>query len=181
MNTNDSEPGSTIGFEQLAQQFLESAKMILQEMKEVVQQPRIVIEGGTFTDCIFGDNSQIHKSSEVQAKASAIKKVTNWEQIATAIAKVKDLFWGNSSYAVPYCVLRDCFDYHGSRSQFEREIAMLPTSCLPKFSCTPGVVTSTINDNKYMEMPIEKWRSNGAQERVLKLVDGLLKELNDGE
>jgi hypothetical protein len=42
-------------------------------------------------------------------------------------------------------------------------------------------VTSTINDNKYMEMPIEKWRSNGAQERVLKLVDGLLKELNDGE
>lgn len=99
--------------------------------------------------------------------------------IAKAILKVQNLFWGNSSYAIPYCVFRDRYQYHGNRSQYEREIEMLPFTSRPQYSCTPGVVSSTINDNKYMELPIEKWKANHAPQRVISLLDGFTKALDE--
>lgn len=109
------------------------------------------------------------------------KEMPSPEKIAKAMMKVQDLFWGNSSYAIPFCVFRDCYHYHGNRTQYEREVALLPFTVMPQWNCTPGVVSSTINDNKYMELPIDKWKDNRAPERVLKLVEGFQKALDEME
>ena len=109
------------------------------------------------------------------------KEMPSPEKIAKAMMKVQDLFWGNSSYAIPFCVFRDCYHYHGNRTQYEREVGMLPFKMLPKWNCTPGVVSSTINDNKYMELHIDKWKDNHAPERVLKLVEGFRNALIEVE
>lgn len=98
------------------------------------------------------------------------------DALAKAIGKVKALLWGNSSYAVLYCVCRDKYGV-SNRSEWERTIALLPNKTM--HSCTPGVVTSTINDNKYMELPIGKWKENNAPERVMKLVEGFENSLEE--
>lgn len=121
-------------------------------------------------------------SGEDVKREGKVKPTT--DQIAKALAKVSDLFWGNSSYAVPFCVLRDCYIYHDNRSEYEREIALMPPTLLPKYACTPGVVSSTFSDNKYMELDIDRWEMNNAPNRVLRLMEGFkkaMKELEGGE
>lgn len=103
------------------------------------------------------------------------------ERLADAVLKVQSLFWANSSYTVLFCVLRDCCGYPNNRSQYEREMELLPYSSTPAYRCTTGVVSSTINDNKYMEMPVEKWKELGAPARVLKLVDGFKTALEEAK
>ncbi len=96
------------------------------------------------------------------------------DSFAKAIGKVSGLFWGNSSYAVLYCVCRDKYGI-SNRSEWERMIALLPNKT--DYTCTPGVVSSTINDHKYMEMHTDKWESNNAPQRVMKLVEGFKSSL----
>ncbi len=100
------------------------------------------------------------------------------DQLAKAILMVQQSCWANSSYAVLYCVCRDCFDYK-NRSEFERTVQMLPFDTPPSFTCTDGVVTSTFNDNKYMALPISKWDQVNVPKRVLKLADDFQKALHD--
>ncbi len=114
-----------------------------------------------------------------QAGASAAEQpetMPDGDALAKAIGKVKALLWGNSSYAVLYCVCRDKYGVN-NRSEWERMIALLPNPSSHR--CTPGVVSSTINDNKWMELPIKKWKENNAPERVMKLVEGFKTSLEE--
>ena len=147
---------------------------------------RILGNGNTRINQFFMDNHgtvTIHNHAENEPTAKRGKKeMPSPDQIARAIMKVQDKFWANSSYAVLFCVFRDCYLFHDNRSQYEREMTLLPCGVELKYSCTPGVVSSTMNDNKYMELPIDKWKSNKAPERVLTLVESFknaLDEVND--
>ncbi len=119
------------------------------------------------------------KNDEEKKREGKVKPTA--DQIAKALAKVSDLFWGNSSYAVPFCVLRDCYLYHDNRSEYEREIALMPPTLLPDYVCTPGVVSSTFSDNKYMELNIDRWEMNNAPNRVLRLMEGFKKAMKELE
>ena len=81
-------------------------------------------------------------------------------RLLESVESVRSYFWGDSSMAVIFCVCRDCFGYSDNMSQFERE-----------FNCAEGLLSNTFRNNPYMRMPIDKWRENGAKERVLRLVD----------
>jgi hypothetical protein len=45
-------------------------------------------------------------------------------------------------------------------SQFERD-----------FQCQEGLLSNTFRNNSYMRLHVDKWKENGAKERVLRLVD----------
>ena len=114
-----------------------------------------------------------------RSKKKEDREMPSWDIVAKAIQNVQKLFWGNSSYAVLYCVFRDYYSYKGSRSQYEREIGLLHFQVTPLYICTPGVVSSTFSDNRYMELHIDKWADNHAPERTMKLVEGFIKALDE--
>lgn len=95
--------------------------------------------------------------------------------LSRAISEVQPFFWGISSYAVVFCVCRDCFNYPDNMSQFEREIASLSYQVSPKFLCSEGTISNTLKTNPYMKLPVDKWEVNGAKERALKLRDEFMK------
>ncbi len=127
-----------------------------------------------------GDHNTLnHYSKEEQPKPREKKEMPLPDVIATAVLRVQDLFWGNCSYAVLFCVFRDCYIYHDNRSRYEREMGLLPYEEQPDYQCTTGVVSSTINDNKYMELHIDKWKKNNASERSIKLMEGFKAALEE--
>lgn len=130
---------------------------------------------GPISGCVFAmPGATVNQSpvQTVQQEQSGDEEDTiTPDQLARAILKVQHLFWANSSYAVLFCVLRDCFGNADNRSRFEREVALLPFDKRPTYSCTPGVVSSTMNDNPYMDKHVDTWQKNGARERVLKLAN----------
>ena len=87
-------------------------------------------------------------------------------RLARAIEQCQMFFWGESSMAVVFCVCRDCYNYTNNMSQFERE-----------FHCTEGLLSNTFRNNPYMRLHIDKWKQNGAKERVLRLVDAYRKSV----
>ena len=68
--------------------------------------------------------------------------------------------WAASSYAVLFCVCRDKYGIPDNMSQFERD-----------FQCPEGLLSNTFRNNPYMRLPIDKWKENGAKERVLRLAE----------
>ena len=90
------------------------------------------------------------------------------DRLARAIEKCQAFFWGESSMAVIFCVCRDCFGYANNMSQFERE-----------FHCTEGLLSNTFRNNPYMRLHIDKWKQNGAKERVLRLVEEYRKAVEE--
>jgi len=115
-------------------------------------------------------NLSIDKAGTVQvhdAHRPAEKKYDS-EALLQGLDKVRGFFWGESSMAVIFCVCRDCFDYANNMSQFERE-----------FHCKEGLLSNTFRNNPYMHLHIDKWRQNGAKERVLRLVDAYRKAVDE--
>ncbi len=144
-------------------------------------------QGATINNLVINGNmnksgtdhiSNNGRQEEAQDK-KADREMPSWDIITKAIENVSGLFWGNSSYAVLYCVFRDYYSYKGSRSQYEREIGLLHFQVTPLYICTPGVVSSTFSDNRYMELHIDKWADNHAPERTMKLVEGFIKALDE--
>ena len=103
------------------------------------------------------------------------KKNISPDILSRAISEVQPFFWGISSYAVLFCVCRDCFNYPDNMSQFERDLANLPFLVCPKYLCSEGTISNTLKANPYMRLPVDKWEANGAKERALILRDEFVK------
>lgn len=139
-----------------------------------------------FLEMLFKNGVQIsnfimdnHGTMNVHAHEDSSKK-ENKQDIAPdvlsrAISEVQPFFWGISSYAVLFCVCRDCFNYPDNMSQFERELANLSYLVNPKYLCSEGTISNTLKANPYMKLPVDKWEANGAKERALILRDAFVK------
>lgn len=82
------------------------------------------------------------------------------ETLVACVDAVRQYFWCPSSLSVIFCVCRDNYYYPNNMSQFERD-----------FRCSQGLLSNTFRNNPYMRLHIDKWRQNGAKDRVLRLVD----------
>ena len=114
-------------------------------------------------------NLSIEKATvQVHDAHQPAEKKYDSEELLRGIDKVRAFFWGESSMAVIFCVCRDCYDYANNMSQFERE-----------FHCTEGLLSNTFRNNPYMRLHIDKWKQNGAKERVLRLVEEYRKAVEE--
>ena len=106
-------------------------------------------------------------------EAQAVKKdvMPPTDQLIQAVGKVLNMFWGNSSYAVLFCVCRDYFGYPNNMSMFESEFADLFNDVCPHYKCSPGTIVSAFFNNSFLKLPVEKWKENGAKQRALLLAD----------
>lgn len=105
------------------------------------------------------------------------KKNLDKEKLALAIENCQGIFWGNSAYAVVFCVCRDGFKMNASKSAFERMIEMLPYKKKREFTCTPGTLANAFSDNPFYNNKMDKWDDMNVMERVIKLRDELIKQL----
>jgi len=87
------------------------------------------------------------------------------EDVASAYKACKDYTWGAASMATIFAVCRDVYQWKDNASMFERQMAAM------KIDCPRGTISNAIRNNPYMRMPVGKWASQGASERVLKLAD----------
>ena len=95
------------------------------------------------------------------------------DMVGEALSKCGDYIWGNSAYAVPFCVCRDVYGWEDNASLFERKLE------LEGVELPPGTINTAINRNPYMKLPIFKWKDNGAKERVLKFKEEFERLMED--
>ena len=80
--------------------------------------------------------------------------------LVASVEDVRMYFWKPSAMAVIFCVCRDRYRYADNMSQFERD-----------FQCPEGLLSNTFRNNPYMRLHIDKWKENGAKDRVLRLAE----------
>ena len=114
--------------------------------------------------------NQHDKESDSDNKSSERISV---DMVGEALSKCGDYIWGNSAYAVPFCVCRDVYGWEDNASLFERKLE------LEGVEFPAGTINATINRNPYMKLPIFKWKDNGAKERVLKFKEEFERLMED--
>lgn len=125
-----------------------------------------------------------HSYRECMAMVSATEdrqkqKCCLLERVCQAARAGAHLFWAGSAWAVVYCVLRDCFDYTDTVSEFERNAAKFDLPDSFEHRCGAGKVQRTISNHPYMRLDVNKWKDKGAADREGALVDFLKAELQD--
>ena len=94
------------------------------------------------------------------------------ERLARAIEQSQAFFWGNSAYAVLFCLLRDEYGMADNMSQFEAKIEQLPYSARRSYTCSKGTIANAFNNNLIYKQPVGKWKDK-ASTRILKLLEEL--------
>ena len=100
------------------------------------------------------------------------------KRLARAVESCADNFWANSSWAVVFCVCRDCCDYHGSMADFERLAGSLPLTRPLSYSCPAGTIQKTLSNNPFMQQSVTRWQQLGGKGRVLHLAEMLEERLS---
>ena len=115
---------------------------------------------GNITGCTFAmPGSTVTQQAAPAVPSNHVKRDIPAVLVA-CVENVREYFWKDSAMAVIFCVCRDRYGYADNMSQFERD-----------FQCQEGLLSNTFRNNPYMRLPIDKWRENGAKERVLRLVE----------
>ena len=126
----------------------------------------------------FGDNSrminiQVNVGSQTD---NSNTKVLDKELLARAIENCQFYFWGNSAYAVVFCICRDPYKMKISKTDFETMIEELPYTKKRSRTCPSGTIANAFSDNPIYNDPISEW-DNRASKRIIKLRDELMREL----
>ena len=132
-------------------------------------------------------NAQINVVVEAGAKVVYKEELTSKndipqvsdERMAKIVEECQSLFWAQSSWAVFYCVCRDYLGMPYNMTEIEHYIWGLPFTRQLVFGCPEGTIQSTLKNNPYMKLPISKWKTNGAKERVLLLAEKLIAKLKE--
>ena len=119
------------------------------------------INYGSYID--VHDNEVVNLTLDGSGRVN-IEQAVEVATLTAPVADVREYFWGDSSMATVFCVCRDCFGYPDNMSMFERD-----------FRLTEGLLSGTFRNNPYMRLHVDKWKENGAKERVLKLVEAYRK------
>ena len=93
------------------------------------------------------------------------------ERLAKALKECKPFIWGNAAYSIPFCVCRDLYHMTNNASLFERMLAEAG------IEIPDGTINAAMSRNPWMKLHIEKWEQQGAMERVLKLRDKFIQEM----
>lgn len=98
-------------------------------------------------------------------------------RLTRAIENCMPWFWGNSAYAVVYCVCRDLLSKKQTKADFEKMIEGLPYTRCRTYVCRPGTVSNAFRNNPVFDENIRDWDSFSVLPRIIRLRDELEKSL----
>lgn len=105
------------------------------------------------------------------------KKEFSTQRLATAVENCQDCFWGNSSYAVLYCLIRDDYEKTMTQTGFEQMMESLPYSKNRDYKCSAGTIANAFSDNPIFKIHVSRWEAQGAPKRTILLLNKLREEL----
>ena len=130
-----------------------------------IEKQEINISGGT--NYI---NTPEDKSDKQQRETTS--SVTP-EQVVEAVKGCKGIFSSMASYAIAFCVCRDLYHMEDNMASFERRLRE------NGIEITEGSIDTAIRRSPYMKYHVDKWRENGADERVLKRRDKFIDSMRE--
>lgn len=134
---------------------------------------------GNITGCVFAmPGSTVTQQTTPETKTKKEEGQPDVTMLARAIENCQKYFWGNSAYAVVYCICRD--DYNNTdltQNGFERMVEALPYSKKRDYQCTSGTIANAFCHNSLFKTHVSRWEMQGASERIIKLLNQLRKEL----
>ena len=98
-------------------------------------------------------------------------EVLDDERLFRALKECKPFIWGNAAYSIPFCVCRDLFHLANNTSRFERMLA--EAGC----EIPDGTINNAMSRNPWMKLHVGKWEQQGVMERVLRLRDKFIREM----
>ena len=134
-----------------------------------------VASGGQHVDTIQTQNVYTFKQQEPERQ----QKQATPEQLARAIEQCQKYFWGNSAYAVLFCLLRDEYDMPDNQTQFETMVEQLPYSHPRSRTCPSGTIANAFSDTPLYKTHVSRWESQNAMPRILMLLSELRKALQN--
>ena len=145
--------------------------MSLEEKKELMQSMAEMIKGAQAGQIImFAESGSMIVYKQFKHES---ENGINADIIAKALKKCAPFIWGNSAYAVAFCVCRDMYGWQGNASMFERELIQ------QGIEFPVGTINAALSRTPYLRMNINKWADNGAMERVLKFKDEFLFQIEN--
>lgn len=131
---------------------------------------------GPISGCVFAmPGATVNHTATQQVNARQMPCEGERHFDADALAKVlercKAFIWGNAAYSIPFCVCRDLYHLANNASHFERMLAEAG------IEIPDGTINAAMSRNPWMKLHMEKWEQQGAMERVLKLRDKFIQEM----
>ena len=105
------------------------------------------------------------------------KGILTDEALTRVVEKCQGYFWGNSAYAVLFCVCRDDYDENGNKSLFEQRLQKLPYKKSLTFYCHTRSISNAFSNNPVYNEHIDTWESFNPLPRIIKLRDAIRHEL----
>lgn len=138
---------------------------------------------GPISGCVFAMPGATVTQQPVQQVGNTASeqspKEVSAERLARAIENCQEYFWGNSAYAVVFCVCRDDYKMSPNKTAFEKMVELLPYKITRSHTCPTGTITNAFTNNPIFNSNVEKWTVKNASARIIKLRDELRKQLSE--
>lgn len=118
------------------------------------------------------DKGEVHVDQTTDSGVDkAVQRPVSSEQVGMALKQCGAYIWGHAAYSIAFCVCRDVYHMGDNASLFERIMAgegiMMPE----------GTINSAMSRNPWMKYHIDRWEEQGVMERVLKLRDVFIRQM----
>ena len=99
----------------------------------------------------------------------ASDSVRSDEHLAQAIERCQEYFWGNSAYAVVFCIWRDDLKMRLTQTDFERKVEALPYQKARDYQCPAGTIANAFCHNQIYNERVDDWDVFNPLPRIIKL------------
>ena len=99
----------------------------------------------------------------------ASESVRSDEHLAQAIERCQEYFWGNSAYAVVFCIWRDDLKMRLTQTDFERKVEALPYQKAHDYQCPAGTIANAFCHNQIYNERVDDWDGFNPLPRIIKL------------
>lgn len=126
--------------------------------------------------CVFAMPGSTVTQQITPSTSQPAERSLDDERLARAIEQTQAFFWGNSAYAVLFCLLRDEYGIADNMSMFEAKVEGLPYSKERSYTCPKGTIINAFSNNPIYRQHIDKWKDK-ANTRIIKLLEELKLQL----
>ncbi len=131
---------------------------------------------GPVSGCVFAMPGSTVTQQITPSTSQPAERRLDDERLARAIEQSQAFFWGNSAYAVLFCLLRDEYGIADNMSMFEAKVEALPYSKERSYTCPKGTIINAFSNNPIYRQHIDKWKDK-ANTRIIKLLEELKLQL----
>lgn len=124
---------------------------------------------GDITGCVFAMPGATVTQQAVQPVGQPTRDVPSDEHLAQAIESCQEYFWGNSAYAVVYCIWRDDLKLRLTQTDFERKVEGLPYKKVRDYQCPTGTIANAFCHNQIFNERVDDWDGFNPLPRIIKL------------